>query len=333
MNKLSVFEDLSKFHTFRLPSKARSILTIRERKDVESLPRDAYVLGEGSNTLFLTDISFPIALMRMQGVTISETADHWLVDVAGGENWHQLVVNLIARGINGLENLALIPGTVGAAPVQNIGAYGVEVAQFIREVETWDRERSTYQLFPAHECQFGYRDSVFKQNPMRWIILSVRFQFPKAWRPVLTYGELAALGADVSAATVMNAVISIRQNKLPDPAVIPNAGSFFKNPEIPLVQWQQLQQDYPQMPHYHLPSGKVKLAAGWMIDQLQLKGHRIGGAAVHDRQALVLVNSHNAVGDDVVCLARYIQQQVHDTYGVELEAEVRLLAQKGLVIL
>lgn len=333
MNRILQHYDLTHLHTFRLPSKAHSIVTIQTPEDVESLPADAYLLGEGSNTLFLMDFARPIALIRLKGIQIKEFSEYWEVRAAAGEHWHELVVSLTEQGVWGLENLALIPGTLGAAPVQNIGAYGVEIAQFIKHVHVWDREHKVYQELLNADCQFEYRDSIFKQQPNRWIILAVTLCIPKRWQPVLSYGELTTLPASPSALEVMAKVIEVRRNKLPDPQYIPNAGSFFKNPEVSYEFWEQLSAKYPTMPHYKLQSGKVKLAAGWLIDQLQLKGYRLGGAAVHHRQALVLVNMGDAVGEDVIQLAGYIQQQVWEAYGVKLETEVRLLGQNGLVTL
>lgn len=333
MNEIANFYDLSTLHTFRLPAKAESVLFLTRQEQLTEIPADAYVIGGGSNTIFLSDFKKPLVCVRIIGIEIVEADEHWDVNVGAGENWHELVLHLNDQGINGLENLALIPGTVGAAPVQNIGAYGREVAEFITNVCAWDRQQNKLVNFKPTDCKFGYRDSIFKQNPMRWIILKVEFSIPKAWQPELSYGELKMLESPVSATDILNKVIAIRTAKLPDPAITPNAGSFFKNPIIARAHFAELRQRFPLIPHFDMPNGDVKLAAGWLIDNLNLKGFAIGGAAVHIRQALVLINSGKANGKDVLQLARHIQALVFKHYGIELEAEVRLLDEKGLVSL
>jgi len=333
MNEIETLYDLSTLHTFRLPAKAENILFLTQQEQLTEIPADAYIIGGGSNTIFLSDFKKPLVCVRITGIEIVETDEHWNVKVGAGENWHELVLRLNDKGINGLENLALIPGTVGAAPVQNIGAYGREVAEFITNVRAWDRLQHKVVNFTPIDCKFGYRDSIFKQNPTRWVILEVEFSMPKAWQPELSYGELKNLDSPVSATDILNKVIAIRNAKLPDPAITPNAGSFFKNPIITRANFAELRQRYSSIPHFDMPNGGVKLAAGWLIDNLNLKGFTVGGAAVHTKQALVLVNSGNAIGKDVLELARHIQALVFKNYGIKLEAEVRLLDEKGLVSL
>lgn len=333
MNEIATCYDLSTLHTFQLPAKAESILFLTRQEQLADIPADAYVIGGGSNTIFLSDFKRPLVCIRIAGIEIIEDEKCWHVTVGAGENWHQLVLHLHDKGINGFENLALIPGTVGAAPVQNIGAYGREVAEFIHSVRAWDRQQRKLVTLKSADCKFGYRDSIFKHDPMRWIILQVEFSMPKAWQPELSYGELKALENPISATDILNKVIAIRTEKLPDPAMTPNAGSFFKNPVVSKDHFAELIQRFPSMPYFELTNGKVKLAAGWLIDQLNLKGFAIGGAAVHTKQALVLVNKGDASGQDVFELASHIQKLVFKHYGIELEAEVRLLNEKGLISL
>ncbi|RWU11806.1 UDP-N-acetylmuramate dehydrogenase [Pseudidiomarina gelatinasegens] len=333
MNDVIESTNLSCLHSFRLPSEAARIIVLDDLSQLSGIPSNAYILGAGSNTLFLEDIEFPILHVRLMGIEIHESLDFWQVHVAAGENWHELVCKLHAQGIFGFENLALIPGTVGAAPVQNIGAYGREVSEFIESVEVWDRQSQSRYMLANDACHFAYRDSIFKQNPARWLITSVRFKIPKNWQAEVSYGELKSLSLPVTPADIFEKVIAIRTAKLPDPKRIPNAGSFFKNPLVEPSQLKELISRYPEMPYFTSPSGKIKLAAGWMIDYLRLKGYSIGGAAVHDKQALVLINIGSATGEDVLNLARYIQEKVNLEFGVNLEAEVRLIGGQGMMSL
>jgi UDP-N-acetylmuramate dehydrogenase len=323
-------------HSFRLPSKAGAYFPIEALSDLDQVlwGEQSWILGDGSNTLFTDDFVGPVIHNRLTGHRIEEFAEYFAVAIAAGENWHYWVSRLVNEGIYGLENLALIPGSVGAAPVQNIGAYGVEVSQFIAAVEGIDLATKESFTLSNEECKFAYRDSVFKQSDSRSLFITeVTFHLPKHWRPVLDYPDLRRLSDSASAAEVMQRVIEVRQAKLPDPNVTPNAGSFFKNPVISREQLKSLLASYPQMPYYELPDEQVKLAAGWLIDQAGLKSARKGGAGVHQQQALVLINDSNATGADVLDLARYVQRVVRDTFAVELQPEVRLLGNKGLVSL
>ena len=335
--KLELLHDipLSGLHTFALPGQAREAITLTSKSDCELLPseNDYFVLGEGSNTLFIENLVIPLVLMRIKGVTYSEREDVWIIKAGAGENWHQLVIDTLERGIGGFENLSLIPGTVGAAPVQNIGAYGVEVERFVDEVEVWDRQTLSYRTLTREDCDFGYRDSLFKRHPRRFIILYVTFALPKHWRPTLSYGDLKKLPADASATTVATEVIRIRQSKLPDPQQLPNAGSFFKNPVVSAAKATKLSSQFGDIPAYDQADGRVKLAAGWLIEHAGLKGYQLGGARVHDRQALVLTNYRQASGADVLQLADYILAEINARFGVQLEVEVRLLDQAGIPLL
>ncbi|CUA84228.1 UDP-N-acetylmuramate dehydrogenase [Pseudidiomarina woesei] len=333
MNQTYFSTDLKPLHSFRLHGKAHEVISLKHISQLSTLPQQAYVLGEGSNTIFLDDFAPPIVKVELKGLSIKETEIHWKVSVGAGENWHNLVSELLNRGIFGFENLALIPGTVGAAPVQNIGAYGREVSEFIEIVYAWDRQANRLVEFTKQQCNFAYRDSIFKKDAGRWLIVEVKFAIPKQWQPEVSYGELRALGSPVTAQQIFDEVIATRRRKLPDPEEIPNAGSFFKNPIVTVAELQELLKKYPKMPNFDLGDNKVKLAAGWLIDNLGLKGFSTGQAAVHKNQALVLVNLGEATAADLLLLARTIRGKVIEAYGVELEAEVRLLGRQGLITL
>jgi len=249
------------------------------------------------------------------------------VEAGAGESWHGLVQWTLAQGLPGLENLALIPGTVGAAPVQNIGAYGVELKDRFESLDAVDLVTGRTVTLDAAACRFGYRDSVFKQHLAgKSVITRVRFRLPRPWLPVLGYLDLERKRAETGitepdARTIFNWVCAIRRAKLPDPAVIGNAGSFFKNPVVSAEQCRDIIDRDPEVVHYPLPDGSAKLAAGWLIDACGWKGKAVGGAAVYDKQALVLVNRGGATGGEVVTLARAIQESVYGRFGIRLEPE------------
>ncbi|WDE11542.1 UDP-N-acetylmuramate dehydrogenase [Thalassomonas haliotis] len=302
-------------------------------RDLSSvIDRPFYILGEGSNTLFVESEAPVIIRPGFKGITIKETNDSYHVRVGAAENWHQLVIYCIEQGIYGLENLALIPGSVGAAPVQNIGAYGVEFADYCREVEWFEFSSQSVKKLSREECQFGYRDSVFKGALYnRGLIISVSLVFPKNWRAKLSYHGLDSLPAGASAVDVMKQVIAIRASKLPDPQVLPNAGSFFKNPIVSAEQYLSLKQDYQDMPFYPQADNSIKLAAGWLIERAGLKGFCQNGVEVHHRQALVLVNKACASGKDISVLAKHVQTCVLEKFGIKLQPEVRFIAARGEV--
>ncbi|RUO60469.1 UDP-N-acetylmuramate dehydrogenase [Pseudidiomarina insulisalsae] len=322
---------LKPLHSFQLPYYASEVTEITSEAELERLEGDFLVLGEGSNTIFTCDFDRPIVRILLDHIHVEESADYFTLRVGAGVNWHALVSYTLEHTIPGFENLALIPGSVGAAPVQNIGAYGVEVGEYINSVKAWDRQTRRWHTFNRESCEFAYRDSIFKRSAGRYLITEVEFCMPKAWVARLNYGALKELPPNVSAQEIMQAVIAIRNSKLPNPDIIPNAGSFFKNPVIEKLQFLELQERFPAIAHYPVADGKVKLAAGWLIDQLGLKGFRCGGAAVHAQQALVLVNQNQAKGEDVLQLAGTIQARVAEVFGVNLEAEVRLMDSKGLM--
>ena len=285
------------------------------------------VLGGGSNVVFTDTVAGLVIHVRTQGIAVHQDNDYAQVNIQAGENWHQLVMSLTAQGYGGLENLALIPGTAGAAAVQNIGAYGVELETVFESVTGWDITNKQWQTLDKQACEFAYRDSVFKHSLKdRFIITELNLKLPKN-RPVnVQYQALLAFLADNQTPTpleVAEAVIAIRQSKLPDPTQLPNAGSFFKNPVISESKLAKLKQQYPDIVSYSLPEGKAKLAAGWLIDQLGWKGRMINQVAMHKQQALVLTN-HGASGAEILAYAKAIQDDVFIHYGVTLEVEPRV---------
>ena len=287
------------------------------------------VLGGGSNVVLPNTLNGTTLLMSVSGKEIINSNDHFTaVAVGAGENWHDFVAWTLEQNLPGLENLALIPGTVGAAPIQNIGAYGAEVADHLASVEAFDSKEQTFVTLSKADCQFAYRDSYFKKNPERYIVTKVVFSLPKAWVPRLTYADLTKQFADnvtASALEIFNAVCKIRQSKLPDPKVIGNAGSFFQNPIVGAIQYETLLAQHQNLVSYPDAAGTRKLAAGWLIDQCGFKGHQSGPAGVYEKQALVLVNHGGATANDILGLASTIQKKVKERFGVELQIEPSVL--------
>lgn len=287
------------------------------------------VLGGGSNVLLTEDYKGLTLVMQNKGISIlEETASHVLIEVQAGENWHELVLWALENDFGGIENLALIPGSVGAAPIQNIGAYGVELSSVFHRCKALDLESLSFNEFDKAACEFGYRSSVFKTHLKgKAIITRVQFKLSKKTHQTHTqYGALQASlqGKEMSIQNIAASVIAIRKSKLPDPAQIGNSGSFFKNPVIPVNQFKQLQENYPEIPHYPDTAEKIKIPAGWLIEKLGYKGKRFGDAGVHEKQALVLVNYGNAKGVELLNLAQQIQEQVLQNFGVQLEVEVNI---------
>jgi len=327
-------QSLNQLNTFAVEALTDSFYQVESKsqllddwQEIASYP-NRLVLGGGSNILFAGDYSGLIIYPQVFGVEVIEENDEEItVRVGASENWHQFVVNMTEKGFFGLENLALIPGTVGASPVQNIGAYGVEVKSLITQVECFDFESGEVKCLSNQECQFAYRDSRFKQAGQgKYLVLSVDFKLSKQPSPVLTYRPLAEAFADesnVAPMDVLNKVCEIRRTKLPDPAELPNAGSFFKNPVVSIQSYKELSAQFPQLVAF--PAGnEMKLAAGWLIDNAGLKGERDGNVGTHIHQALVLVNYGEKKGSKIWDFARKVQTLVFDKYGVLLEPEVRV---------
>ena len=326
---------LKPYNSFGLPATARTLVRVASDADVRRVVdhptlglAPKFVLGGGSNIILTRDMPQLVVRVEVMGMRlVSERADAWIVEAGAGENWHALVMWTLANGYPGLENLALIPGTVGASPVQNIGAYGVELKDRFESLDAVDLRTGLGLTLGPDICAFGYRDSVFKQSLAGLCVITrVRFKLPRPWRPVLGYLELERKLKETdiahpSALQIAHWVISIRRAKLPDPAVLGNAGSFFKNPLVTPEQCRDIIGRDPEIVHYPMPDGSIKLAAGWMIDACGWKGKTIGEAAVFERQALVLVNRGSAIGAEVMTLARAIQESVYGRFGIRLEME------------
>ena len=329
---------LNHSHTFGFSVSCQGLIKISTQSQLEhavhSLEGKPFViLGEGSNTVFTEDFAGTVLQVAIEGKTVTQTETDTLIKVGAGENWHDFVTWCLANGYYGLENLALIPGTVGAAPIQNIGAYGVEVERFIDSVDYWDMGAKEVTQLIGEDCQFGYRDSVFKHELAGKVFIThVTFKLPKAWRPVCHYGELKRL-VNPTANEIFEQVVAIRREKLPEPAEIGNAGSFFKNPVINITHFQQLQKRWPDIPHYPVNSELVKLPAAWLIDQLGFKGETYEGIRCHPTQPLVLTNWQSGTGKALLAFARKIRDKVADEFSILLENEVRLIGNNGLVTL
>ena len=330
--------DLGRHNSLALPGSAALYAYITASSQLASLrnspavaERRRFVLGSGSNLVLTGDYDGLVVHMAIAGrALLGEDADAWFVRAGGGESWHDFVQWTLAQGWPGLENLSLIPGTVGAAPIQNIGAYGLEVAERFHSLTAFDMERGESVRFDRTACRFGYRDSVFKQEGWhlegRFVITDVTFRLPKHWQPLTRYadiaGELAVREiATPTAQQIADAVIAVRQRKLPDPAQIPNTGSFFHNPVVDVSTADRLLAAHPSLPHYPQADGRVKLAAGWLIDQAGWKGRDLGPVGMYEKQALVLVNRGGATGTDVVALMHAVQADVRERFGVKLTPE------------
>jgi UDP-N-acetylmuramate dehydrogenase len=330
---------LREMNSFGLPAAARRLVRIRSEADVRHVLDDPaigrlyhLVMGGGSNLVFSRDPDGVVLRVEVPGRRLIEARDDaWIVEAGGGESWHGLVEWTLDQGWPGLENLALIPGTVGAAPVQNIGAYGVELKDRFESLDAVDLVTGRSVTLDADACRFGYRDSVFKQTGFgglagKSLITRVRLRLPRPWQPVLGYLELARRMAETGntapdASTIFDWVCAIRRAKLPDPARIGNAGSFFKNPVVTEEQCRDIIGRDPHVVHYPMPDGSFKLAAGWLIDACGWKGKSVGRAGVYEQQALVLVNRGGATGAEVLTLARAIQESVYGRFGIRLEPE------------
>lgn len=320
------------YSTFRLHNMLSEVILIDELSDLAAVNTEQppIIIGEGSNTVFLASQDRPLLrfLAKSRSVT-AENAQYIELHVEAGHNWHELVTWAVTQQLWGLENLALIPGSVGAAPVQNIGAYGVEFADICRYVDFYDWTARKVRRLTGNECQFAYRDSIFKQQLQgKGIIVAVGLVLYRDPKPVLSYPGLDTLSASASLLKIYQQVIATRQAKLPDYKVIANCGSFFKNPVINLSHYQQLQDSYPQIPGFSLESG-IKVPAAWLIDQAGFKGYKQDNVGCYERQPLVLVNYGGAEGSALLALVRLIRQQVLTRFQIVLEPEVRLLDRNG----
>jgi UDP-N-acetylmuramate dehydrogenase len=334
---------LKPYNSFGIDAQARYFTPFRSEDELEeilamSLPGPVLVLGGGSNLLFTKDFNGLVLKNEISGITeLHEDSEYVYVRAGAGENWHRFVQYSIGRGWAGAENLSLIPGNVGATPMQNIGAYGVEIEDIFWDLEAFHIRDKRKVTFTNADCEFGYRDSVFKKKySNQFVILNVTYRLRKHPRYNTSYGaieaELEKMGIkELSLESVSQAVINIRRSKLPDPLIMANAGSFFKNPEISIAKYEQLRSDNPSIIAYPLTNGNVKLAAGWLIEHCgplpgsSWKGFRRGSVGCHERQALVLVNYGGASGEEIYKLSEEIVQSVKSTFGVMLEREVNIL--------
>jgi UDP-N-acetylmuramate dehydrogenase len=323
-------------NSFGLPAVARRLVRVRNDGDVRRLlahPQfgraPKFVLGGGSNVVLTRDLTADVVIkVEVRGMRLADVRDDmWIVEAGAGEGWHDLVRWTLEQGWPGLENLALIPGTVGAAPVQNIGAYGVELKDRFESLDAVDLVTGRSVTLGRDALRFGYRDSVFKHELAgKSVITRVRLALPRPWRPVLGYLDLERKMAETGmrvpdARQIFDWVCAVRSAKLPDPARIGNVGSFFKNPVVSAEQCRDIIGRDPEVVHYPLPDGSVKLAAGWLIDACGWKGKSIGRAGVYEKHSLVLVNRGGATGAEVVTLARAIQESVYGRFGIRLEPE------------
>jgi UDP-N-acetylmuramate dehydrogenase len=338
---MTIFKNhpLKGLNTFGLDVFARTYGEVNSEEDVQSLLNDEFastenkfILGGGSNILFTKDLDALCIHNKIKGIEqIKEDEDFVWIKSGGGETWHSLVMYCVKKNYGGIENLSLIPGSAGAAPIQNIGAYGVELKETFSSLEAIELNSGEKKIFTADDCHFGYRDSVFKREfKNRFIITAVTLRLNKNPHFNTSYGaieqELKAMGVNTPGVqTISQAVINIRRSKLPDPAVIGNCGSFFKNPEVPEEKFLEIKKEHNDVAGYPTQPGKIKLAAGWLIEKCGWKGKRIGNVGMHDKQALVLVNYGNATGKELYAHAEKVQQDVKEKYDVLLEMEVNVL--------
>lgn len=327
---------LKPYNTFGIDVKARQFVDIKslnELKKVINAEKYFFILSGGSNLLLTKDIDKLVIHLNTKGIeVVQETNNEVFVKVQAGENWHEFVLWCIDHNYGGIENLSLIPGNVGTAPIQNIGAYGIELKDVMHDLEALEIDTVKTKIFTNKDCEFGYRNSIFKNELKgRYIITSVTFKLSKnAHRLNSSYG---AIQSELDSNNIINptikdisnAVINIRQSKLPDPKEIGNSGSFFKNPIISTDDFKNLQKTYPDAPHYVVSQKEVKVPAGWLVEQCGFKGKRFGDAGVHKKQALVLVNYDNATGEDILNLAKKIQKTVLEKFKINLEAEVNII--------
>ncbi len=338
---MSILQNVSikELNTFGLNIQSSYFTSIHDVSEIHSvlhskecIGKKYMILGGGSNVLFIHDFEGLILRNELRGIHIvNEDENYVWVKVASGEVWHELVLWSIDRNLGGIENLSLIPGSVGAGPMQNIGAYGVELKDVFYELEAMNLKTFEMETFSKLDCKFGYRESVFKHEfKDQYFISSVTFQLNKNPRINISYGAISQelrkmVVGNPTVKDVSDAVIHIRKSKLPDPKILGNSGSFFKNPEIETEQFNSLKENFPAIVGYPLPNNKMKLAAGWLIEQCGWKGKRIGETGSHKDQALVLVNYGNATGNEIYALALQIKQSVFEKFGVVIEPEVNII--------
>jgi len=337
---MNILENISlkAFNTFGIDKKTKFFSVAKSTEELKSLLQwarseneNVFILGGGSNILLTQDLDLLVIKNEIVGIKlVSETDDHAIIEVGAGVDWHDLVCYAIAQNWGGIENLSLIPGTVGASPMQNIGAYGVEIKEVFESLTALDRSDLSMRKFEIKDCRFGYRESIFKHELKdKFVICTVSFRLQKFPEFKTTYGAiqdiLKAEGIEkLSLKAISNAVISIRQSKLPDPKKIGNSGSFFKNPTVSIAEYKNLKKIYSEMPGYPNENG-IKIPAAWLIEQTGWKGKRFGDVGVHQHQPLVLVNYGNGEGSEIVDLARKIQKSIFDQFQINLSPEVNFI--------
>ncbi|MCL6219766.1 UDP-N-acetylmuramate dehydrogenase [Zunongwangia pacifica] len=327
---------LKPYNTFGIDARASKFIKIKSIEDLKKILRKTYaeelfILGGGSNMLLTGDIHKTVLQIDLKGKeVIEEKDDYAIVKAHAGENWHEFVLWTLEQHFGGLENLSLIPGNVGTSPIQNIGAYGVELKDSFVSCEAINIQTLESRTFTLGDCEFGYRNSVFKNKlKAQYIITSVNFKLStKNHQLKMDYGAIRSELQEIENPTIKdisNAVIRIRESKLPNPSEIGNSGSFFKNPVISSEAFKNLHRDFPEIPHYPISDTEVKIPAGWLIDKAGLKGYRDGDAGVHKKQALVLVNYGNASGSDILMLSIKVREVVKEKFGIDLEPEVNII--------
>jgi UDP-N-acetylmuramate dehydrogenase len=329
---------LKKYNTFGIEAKAKLFVAVQSQEDLKNIlaanqSQQKFILGGGSNMLLTKDIDALVIHIDLKGKKITaENEDFVWVESQAGENWHEFVLWTIAQNFGGLENMSLIPGNVGTTPVQNIGAYGTEIKDTFVSCEAMTIENQAIKTFNKEECQFGYRESVFKNEAKnQYVITSVVFKLSKRNHKInISYGDISAelTKNDITNPTlkdVSNAVIAIRQSKLPDPKELGNSGSFFKNPILLRSDFEKIHKQFPEMKYFDISETQVKVPAGWLIEQAGFKGKRFGDAGIHKNQALVLVNYGNASGQEILNVSKDIQKTIFSIFGIHIEAEVNII--------
>jgi len=329
---------LKDHNTFGINANAKEYVQVTSTEELaevlrENKHKELFILGGGSNMLLTQDINALVIHIGLKGREVVKTEDGYAhIKAMAGENWHEFVLYCIDKNLGGLENLSLIPGNVGTTPIQNIGAYGTEIKDTFVSCEAMNIDTQQIETFSKEDCEFAYRESIFKGRLKgKYIIVSVTFRLTTTNHKINTsYGDIAAelTRNNIAIPTikdVSNAVTAIRRSKLPDPKELGNSGSFFKNPIITAEEFEKVYINHPQMPHYKVSETEVKVPAGWLIEQCGFKGKRFGDAGVHAKQALVLVNYGNATGKEILDVSRKVQQTVHDTFGIKIEAEVNVI--------
>lgn len=333
---------LKKYNTFGIEAKARQFVAVHSFEDLKTILQQyqsepKFILGGGSNMLLTQDIDALVIHVDLKGKKILKEEDDFVwIDSQAGENWHELVLWTISQDFGGLENMSLIPGNVGTTPIQNIGAYGTEIKDTFVSCEAMKIANQEMKTFTKAECNFGYRESVFKHEAKdQYVITSVVFKLTKRNHKInISYGDIRseleknnpqASGCTPTLKDVSNAVIAIRQSKLPDPAALGNSGSFFKNPILLKSDFEKIHKQFPEMKYYEVSETEVKVPAGWLIEQAGFKGKRFGDAGIHKNQALVLVNYGKATGQEILNVSKDIQETIFKTFGIKIEAEVNVI--------